>query len=168
MAANRITQSKLTHHYIALTTAMINLSEAYRYDARLDDALQLLGADIMELLNEAEVTAKSLDHKSLLADVVSPIGLVLYDQELWTSTLETPLRYFKQALALRKEGNDQKGIVESLFDIGTAHQNKTGRTGEDLERAFEYFQEAYTLAEEGDFKKEKAHLVRHLAYIWAS
>jgi len=29
---------------------MINLSEAYLYDARLDDALQVLGSDIVGLL----------------------------------------------------------------------------------------------------------------------
>ena len=98
--------------------------------------------------------------------MASLIGLALYDQELWTSTLETPRRYFEQALALRKEINDQKGIVESLLDIGTAHQNKAGRTDEDLERAFEYFQEAYTLAEEGGFRREKAHVARHLGYIY--
>jgi tetratricopeptide (TPR) repeat protein len=69
-------------------------------------------------------------------------------------------------LALRKEINDQKGVVQSLFDIGTTHQNKAGRTDEDLERAFEYFQEAYTLAEEGGFRREKAHVARHLGYIY--
>lgn len=183
---------------------MINLSEAYLYDARLDDALHLLESDIMELLAreipleeivrvqvqrakimrfknrldgsssdatlellfEAEKTAKLLDNKSLQADVASLIGLVRYDQELWSSTLETPLKYFEQALALRKEINDQKGVVESLFDIGTAHQNKTGRTDEDIERAFEYFEEAYDLAEEGGFIREKAHVARHLGYIY--
>jgi tetratricopeptide (TPR) repeat protein len=92
--------------------------------------------------------------------------LVLYDQELWTSTFETPLRYFEQALALRKEVNDQKGVVESLFCIGTTHQHKTARIDEDLERAFECFQEAYALAEEGGFRREKAPVARHLVYIF--
>jgi hypothetical protein len=123
----------LTQHHIELVTAMISLSEAYLCDARLDDALQLLGSDIiellarelpleemvciqvqrakimrfknrldgssndatLELLSEAEKTAKALDNKGLLADVSSLIGLVLYDQELWTSTLETSLGYLE-------------------------------------------------------------------------
>ncbi len=203
MTTSGITQSGLTRHCIELVGAMIKLSEAYLYDARLDDALQLLTSDIvgllatelpleemariqvqrakimrfknrldgssndatLELLSEAEKTAKSLNSKSLLADVASLIGLALYDQELWTSTLETPLKYFEQALALRKEVNDQKGVVESLFHIGTTHQNRIGRTDEDLERAFEYFQEAYALAKEGGFRREKAHVARHLGYI---
>jgi hypothetical protein len=56
--------------------------------------------------------------------------------------------------------------VESLFYIGTIHQNKKGRSDEDVERAFEYFQEAYHLAEEGGFRREKAHAARHLGYIY--
>jgi len=92
--------------------------------------------------------------------------LVLYDQGLWTSTLEAPLGYFEQALALRKEVKDRKGVVEALFNIGTTHQNKAGRTDEDLEKAFECFQEAYALAEEGGFRREKAHVARHLGYIY--
>ncbi|MCP4538018.1 MAG: tetratricopeptide repeat protein [Chloroflexi bacterium] len=205
MTTNEITQSGLTHHYVALVTAMIDLSEAYLYDARLDDALALLGSDVLdllaselpleemvriqvqwakimrfknrldgssndatlELLFKAEQAAQSLNHKNLLADVASLIGLVLYDQNLWTRTLETPQRYFERALALRKEINDQKGIVKSLFDIGVTHQNKKDHTDEDIERAFEYFEKAYTLAEQGDFRKEKAHVARHLAYIYS-
>ncbi|MFC1879827.1 tetratricopeptide repeat protein [Chloroflexota bacterium] len=206
MTTDRTTQAKLTHHFMELVAAMINLSEVYLYDARLDEALQILESDIiellarevpleemvriqvqqakilrfknrldgssndatLELLYKAEKTAKSLENNSLLADVAGLIGLVLYDQELWISTLETPLRYFKQALALRKEVNDQKGVVVSLFDIGTTHQNKKDRTDEDIERAFKCFQEAYALAEEGGFKREKAHVARHLGYIYGN
>jgi tetratricopeptide (TPR) repeat protein len=185
---------------------MIDLSEAYLREARLDDALRLLSSDVMEslaqellpeeivrvqvqraklmryrnrldgsrhdatlqLLFEAEKSAQSLGNKNLQADVAALIGRVLYDQELWASTLETPLRYFEQALALYREINAPKGVVESLFDIGTAHQNKTGRTDEDIENAFAYFQEAYHLAEEGGFRWEKAHVARHLGYIYGS
>jgi tetratricopeptide (TPR) repeat protein len=204
MTTNSIAQPKLMQRYTELVSAMINLSEAYLYEARLDNALQVLSSDIMELLErelpleetvriqiqrakvmrfknrldgssndatlellfEAEKAAKLLDNKGLLADVANLIGLVFYDQELWASTLETSLRYFEQALALRREINDKKGIVQSLFDIGTTHQNRTGRTDEDIERAFEYFQEAYRLAEEGGFRWEKAHVARHLGYIY--
>lgn len=204
MAINRRAQPELTPHYIELVRAMVNLSEAYLYAARLDDALQLLSSDIvellakefpleevariqvqrakimrfknkldgssndatLELLYEAERTAKSLDNKSLLADVTTLVGLVFYDEELWTSTLATSLGCFEQALALSRATNDQKGMVESLFNIGTVHQNKKGRTDEDIERAGQYFQEAYHLAAEGGFRWEKAHAARHLGYIY--
>ena len=199
MATNCITQS-----YIELVNAIVNLSDAYLYAARLDDGLQLLSWEVVVLLEcefpleervriqvqrakimrfknrldgssndatlgllfEAEKTAKSLDDRGLLADVASLIGLILYDQELWASTLETPLQYFEQALAIRRETDDQKGIVESLFNIGTVHQNKKGRADEDIERALGYFEEAYQLAEEGGFRWEKAHVARHLGYIY--
>jgi tetratricopeptide (TPR) repeat protein len=120
----------------------------------------------LELLSEAEKTARSLDNKSLLADVLNLIGLVFYDQELWVTTLETSLSYFEQALALKEAVDDQRGLAESLFNIGTAHQNKKGRTDEDLERAFECFQKAYRVAQEGGFRWEQAHAARHLGYIY--
>ena len=120
MTKEKITQSKLTQQYVELVTRIINISETYLCDARLDDALQILGTDIIELLErellleemvciqiqrakimrfknrldnsnndailellyEAEETVKSLDNKRLLAEVVSLIGLVIYDQEL--------------------------------------------------------------------------------------
>jgi tetratricopeptide (TPR) repeat protein len=204
VTTNSITQPKFAQYYIELVNAIVNLSEAYLYATRLDDALQLLSSDIVELLERefppeeivrirvqrakimrfknkldnssndatlellfgAERTAQSLDNKSLLADVTNLIGLVVYDKELWTTTLATSLRYFEQALAIRRETNDQKGIVESLFNIGTVHQNKKGRTDEDIERAFKYFQEAYRLAKDGGFRWEKAHAARHLGYIY--
>ena len=200
------TQSKLTQYCINLVHAILDLSEVYLWDGRLDDALHLLESDLVEqiekelpmkeiiqlqvqraktmrfkcqldgssnestlaLLHNVEERGLDLEDKSILADVVRLIGLVIYDQELWTTTLEKPQHYFEQALILRKEINNRRGVAESLLDVGTIYQNKLDRTDEDIEKAFEYYQKAYTLATECGFMREKANTARHLGYIYGN
>jgi tetratricopeptide (TPR) repeat protein len=141
-------------------------AETLRYKGLPDNDYGCYDA-ALEILSEAEKTARPLSDKRLLADVVNLTGLVLYMKELWTSTLETPLRYFEEALALRRETNDQRGIAESILSVGYVYQNRTGANDEDLQKAFECFQEAYRLAEKGNYLQERAAAARHMAYVYA-
>ncbi len=50
MLPNNTTPPKLAQRCAELFSAIINLSEAYLYEARLDDALCLLASDVVELL----------------------------------------------------------------------------------------------------------------------
>lgn len=121
---------------------------------------------VLEILSEVEQTAVLLDDKCLLADVLDLTGEVVYEKELWRSTLETPLAYFGRGLALRKESGDEKGIATSLLHIGWVYQHKTDADDGDLQRAFEHFQEAYHLAEKGDYPLVRAEAARHMADIY--
>ena len=170
--------SQITEYSIKLTNALLDLAEAYLWDASFDDALRVLQSDIvdlvvnalplrekimlqiqqaktirfkcqldgsssgaaLELLRKSEDDALTLGDKALLADVLRLIGLVIYDQELWNTNLEKPHHYFEQALDIRKEIDDCRGVAESLLDVGTTYQNKVDRTEKDIETAFEYFQ----------------------------
>jgi tetratricopeptide (TPR) repeat protein len=195
---------ELARHYHALVDALRGISEAYLYEARLDDALRLLNSDLLgtiqeelmpqdrvrlqfqrarimrhkcslknrgndaelEILSAAEKEARSLNDKRLLADIVDLVGEVIYCKELWHTTLDTPLEHFEQALALRKEIDDRKGIAASLLHVGYVYQHKTGADEEDAQKAFECFQEAYRLAEEGNYVLERAEAARHMAAMY--
>jgi tetratricopeptide (TPR) repeat protein len=121
---------------------------------------------VLEVLSEAEETARSLNNKCLLADIVDLVGEVIYFKELWHTTLETPREYFEQALALRKEMDDKKGIAASLLHIGFVYQHKTDAGEEDARKAFDCFQKAYRLAEEGNYPLERAEAARHMAAMY--
>jgi tetratricopeptide (TPR) repeat protein len=206
MTDKDITHLQIAEYSIKYINALLDLAEAYLWEARFDDALQLLQSDmvdlimnesslsekimrqiqlaktlrfkchldgssndaVLELLHETEKSALALGEKGILADVLRLTGLVTYDQELWDTNLEKPHHYFKQALDLRKETNDRRGVAESLYDVGTTYQNKVDRTEEDIETAFEYFQESYSLAKQGGFMREKANTARHLGYIFGN
>jgi tetratricopeptide (TPR) repeat protein len=187
-----------------LVQAILKVSEAYLYEARLDDALCLLDSDVLdlvgtgltpgdrarvqyqrarimryrcwldnggydavlEILSQVEETAMVLDDKSLLADVLDLTGEVVYAKELWRSTLETPLAYFAQGLALRREIADDKGVATSLLHVGWVYQHKTDADDGDLQRAFEHFCEAYRLAEKDGYPLLRAEAARHMADIY--
>lgn len=203
---NGDSHSKLAQYCKELVHAICQVAEAYLYEARLDDALDLLDSDILklvegelepadrlqiqvqqasvlrykglpnndygcydaalEILFEAEKTARSLNDKGLLADIVDLIGSVLYAKELWRTALEGPLSYFEEGLRLRREIGDRRGIAESVFNVGLVYQNRVGTDDDDLQKAFERFQEAYRLAEQGAHIREQAHAARHLAYVY--
>jgi tetratricopeptide (TPR) repeat protein len=134
-----------------------------RHKCRLDNK----GYDAaLAILFEAEKIAGRLNDQRALADVVDLIGQTIYLKELWGSTLETPLEYFNQGLALRQEINDERGIAESLLHIGWVYQHRTDADDDDRQKAFELFQQAYSLAEKGDHKLIKAEAARHMADMY--
>ena len=53
------TQSKLTQYCINLVHAILDLSEVYLWDGRLDDALHLLESDLVEQI-EKELPMKEI------------------------------------------------------------------------------------------------------------
>jgi tetratricopeptide (TPR) repeat protein len=203
MEPNSVGPSVLVQSSHEFIQAVLKLSEAYLYEARLEDALRLLDADVLELVERelapgdglrvqyqrarilrhrcsldrsgydaaldillrAKETSMALDDKCLLADILDLTGEVLYEQELWHSTLDAPLAHFKQGLELRRETGNRSGIANSLLHIGWVYQHKTDADGSDTQRAFEHFQEAYCLAEETDCPLVRAEAARHMADI---
>jgi tetratricopeptide (TPR) repeat protein len=121
---------------------------------------------VLEMLSEAREAAESLDNRKLLADIVDLIGETMYLKELWHSSLEVPADHFRQGLALREEIDDRRGVAASLIHIGWVYQHKTDADQEDAERAFECFQRAYRLAEEGHYRLERAEAARHMADMY--
>jgi tetratricopeptide (TPR) repeat protein len=201
---NRSVHRALAQHYHDLVYILVQISEIYLYEAKLNDAQRLLNADFLKdiedrldpheiarlqiqrakvmfyrsyfgpsdhdialaILYEAEKVAASLGDKGLVADVMDLAGSILYAKE-WpgSATLDIPLKYFTQGLALREEAEDQRGIAESLFNIGTVYQNKAGASDEDRQQAFEYFQKAHRLAQGKGFKLEQSYAARHLGFL---
>lgn len=119
----------------------------------------------LEILFETLETAESVESAGLLADVVDLIGMTLYSKEMKSTSLESSLRYFEQGLVLRRSIGDNRSIVESLFHVGLVYQNKDGAGDDDRQKALEYFQQAYSLAEAGGFDQEKGHVARHIGYL---
>ncbi len=140
----------------------IQRARILRYKGRLNNDHSYYDA-ALEILSGAEEMAKTLGDKNLQADTTDLIGEVIYCKELWQSTLETPLEYFEQGLALRKESGDKDGVAESLFHIGLVYQHKTDADDQDTQKAFACFQEAYDLAVERDHKLIQAEAARHMA-----
>lgn len=123
--------------------------------------------DAIEILSAALAVAETLGNQALLANTVDLTGSVLQSKEgSLAASSETCLGYFERALEIRKEIQDQRGIAESNFHIGLVYQNQRPASEENIQRAYEAFQKAYTVASIGGFAFEKAHAARHLAYIY--
>lgn len=116
----------------------------------------------LSVLAVARETAASLNHKPLLATALTFAGLVTYGKTFNTGKGDyaSAQDYFEQALHLRKELDDQRGIAESLIYTGIVHE----RQG-DENTAVDHYQKALTIADKNNLKLEKSYALRHLAFL---
>jgi len=127
------------------------------------------GGDYTEsiaFLLETQKMADSIDNEYLKALALDLVGRAFYGQAFTGGDFEMPLKYFKQAFAIRQKLGDKQGLSESLFHIGLVYENKKDSTKEDKQKAFEYYSQSLELAEKGGFKLDAAYDYRHLAGLY--
>lgn len=117
-------------------------------------------------LAEARQLAKSSGDKQALADVLSLLGETDYfvtifdgfivdgERQKFGPTLE----YQRQALALREELGDSRGICESKFFIGLVNERWQQPESAEVE-----YRQVLDMAEQGGYFYERAEACRHLA-----
>ncbi|MBB3128028.1 tetratricopeptide (TPR) repeat protein [Paenibacillus rhizosphaerae] len=122
---------------------------------------------MFSVLNEARRLAEQSKDRKSLADALSSLGTAHYFAELNASpTIESTsgqykkaLNYHEQALQLRVELQDNRGISESYFQIGTVHERWQKK-----EMALNYYAQAARIAEEHHFPLEQSEPARHFAF----
>jgi|GEM_PF-5425390 tetratricopeptide (TPR) repeat protein len=122
-----------------------------------------------QILLEVKAKVKHLNDKSFSADVEDLYGWSFVYQYLFSSSsYDEALEYFERGLKLREEVADTRGIAESIFHIGILFQKRAEidpKNQADMDKAFEYYQRAYSLLQNSDYKLEKAYATRHLGFI---
>ncbi len=116
------------------------------------------------MLEEALQLAEIAESEILQADALILLGECFYREGITTGIFDQALDYYEQALAIRREINDKRGIADALFQLGTFYENKKDSNEQDKQKALEFYQEALQVAEEGEFKFELALIYRHIAY----
>ncbi|MET3849662.1 tetratricopeptide repeat protein [Paenibacillus sp. OAE614] len=122
---------------------------------------------MFSILNEARLLAEQSNDRKGLADALSSLGTAHYFVELnASSTIENTtgqyreaLNYHEQALQLRVELQDNRGISESYFQIGTVYERWQKK-----EMALNYYAQAARIAEEHHFPLEQSEPARHFAF----
>lgn len=114
------------------------------------------------LLDAQELGQSSTDRDGL-AKTLDLMGLVLYSQAFSNHDFEKPRGYFQQALELRQELGDARGICQSLFHLGLTYQHKDDRTDAERSKGLDCFYQAQALAQTGAYKLEESYIARHIA-----
>jgi tetratricopeptide (TPR) repeat protein len=117
----------------------------------------------IQLLRAALATAEASRHEPAIADAADLLGLVLYSEAFETGDFVAPVEHLERALAIRRRVADRRGIAETLFHIGLVHQNRSGATAADRNRALDLYREALPIARDGGFEVEESYLERHIA-----
>lgn len=121
---------------------------------------------VLKILYEVEKKAESLNNKALLADVEALIGWgIMYEIYCFGGPSYDPsLKYFKRALKLRQEIDDKRGVAESLMHVALVYQSRENAS--DDQEALLVNQQAYRMAEEGNYKLVKSFVARHIGWIY--
>jgi tetratricopeptide (TPR) repeat protein len=164
-------------------------AERLRLAGRWDDALETLaGRDDVEaamervrILADVNMLVRDVDGELERAiDAVETLGVgdrraeafvlerrglrlhtaFLHDRSAGEPPDELPL--FEQALGLRREIGDERGIAESLFHIGLVHQV----VRDDSPASLPWFQESYERAREAGDDLLRSYTVRHLGFAY--
>lgn len=129
-------------------------------------------ATLLAVVSEARDIAEQTQEKQHLADALSLLGNASYcttlaarlqrgvspDSPQDQSIYADALLYQQQALALRKELSDTRGISESSFHLGIVYER-----WRQTERALDYYRQACRLADQHGYLFEKTEPTRHLA-----
>lgn len=118
--------------------------------------------ETLAILDRARSLAERSGDRQSQADAIDLLGTTRYYRALAGAggTFDDATPYFEQALALRKEIGDTRGIAETIFHLGLVQQN-TGRW-EDARKCFERAVEA---ARSGNHQLEHSYAVRHLGFV---
>lgn len=117
-------------------------------------------------LQEARQLAKDANDRHSTADALSLLGMAHYYVDLNASAsidsssdkYSEALSYQQQALVLREEINDTRGISESFFLIGTVHERRQ------QQEALDCYEKALQTAEQNGHFYEKTEPSRHFAF----
>jgi len=112
------------------------------------------------LLHDALNIAKTHQNQDLLSEALFQQGELLYCLRMLRKegAYEKALDYHQQALVLRRQGNNQPGIVDSMSRIGVLHERM-----KDQDKALECYEEALELAEKIDYLPGLNRSLMHIA-----
>jgi tetratricopeptide (TPR) repeat protein len=123
--------------------------------------------DMLQILRRARELAEEADDRKSLAESYHWLGVAHYFVELNASpsvsagegSYQEALDCHLRALELRKKLEDERGVSESLFQIGTVYERR-----QQADRALDYFSRAIRIAVRAGYPNGKVEPARHLAY----
>lgn len=114
-------------------------------------------------LRDALAAAEASGDERLVADAADLLGLALYSLAFDSGDFAAPLAHLDRALGIRRRLDDRRGVAETLFHLGLVHQNRTGATASDRDRALAIYGEALPIARDNGCAVEQSYLERHIA-----
>jgi tetratricopeptide (TPR) repeat protein len=117
--------------------------------------------DRAAVLDEALALAQQTDDPALLGEVWAVRGMALHTDYLAERATEPTgeLECFQRGLQLRRQAGDERGVAESLFQVGLVHQVIRG----DSAAALPWFEEAYARARNAADPVLMSYAIRHVA-----
>ncbi|WP_018754942.1 tetratricopeptide repeat protein [Paenibacillus terrigena] len=118
-------------------------------------------------LRKTRQLTEEVQDRKRAADSLSLLGIAHYFADLNASAsvvgtqekYKEALDYQQQALQIRDELGDSRGISESLFHIGTVFER-----WQEIEKALHFYTQAFEIADLSGHIFEKSEPVRHFAY----
>mgnify|MGYP001224224125 FL=1 len=123
--------------------------------------------DMLQILRRARDLAEEADDRQSLAESYHWLGVAHYFVELNASpsvdareeSYQEALDCHRRALELREKLGDERGVSESLFQIGTVYERR-----QQADRALDYFARAIRIADRAGYPDGKIEPARHMAF----
>jgi tetratricopeptide (TPR) repeat protein len=114
------------------------------------------------VLDQALTLAQQADDPALLGEVWAVRGMALHTDYLAERAAEPAgeLDCFQRGLQLRRQAGDERGVAESLFQVGLVHQV----IRDDSAAALPWFEEAYARARTAADPVLMSYAIRHVAF----
>lgn len=116
----------------------------------------------IEKIKEAISLAEKTSNLSLLADLKDLMGLALYSRAFSTGEFNLAKPFYDQALRLREQFSDSRGVAETIFHLGLLKEYSENSKSQ----AMDYYKQGYRLAEKEGHKAELSYLSRHIGAIY--
>jgi len=133
----------------------LSIAENHNYTSLVSDNLNLLGLAYrnvgeydksLEYLNKAKDISKDIGNNILLSFILNNIGNAYRYKALLNGhkkDFTNALNKYEQALSVATKNKDSKTQIEVLNNLGTVHSDL-----ENYQKALEYFNQGYQMAEE--------------------
>ncbi|MBA4318198.1 MAG: hypothetical protein C0412_07340 [Flavobacterium sp.] len=118
----------------------------------------------IELIKDAIALTEKITNSFRLANLYDLMGLALYSQAFSTGKFKIAESYYYKALKLRRQINDKRGIIETIFHLGLIKDYGEN----EKKQAMLLYRKGYSLAKKGSYKVELSYLARHIASILMS
>lgn len=155
VAEQLLEEIRETGNQLREVDALINVIWALQWLGRLDEGLQLVkrGEKLLKILVQDQQSGL----KAREATLLHRKGSLLLDQ----GKLNHGVSFLEKSLSLRKEEEDNKGIAESMMEIGRYYVDK----GE-LDQAQEYTLKSMTINEVIGDQRGIAHSIEAIGWIY--
>lgn len=152
----------IVEHYDQFVDIIYRITDAYLYDGRINDAVQVAENGLQIVDDNSDVDPNDL------VRLLLQLGELLNRRSFYDDpAFEKVIRILTRAQQMAEDLGNQELLATALLRLGQAHDYQTMNTGEgDYQDALDYFEQALALSQEANLFEGEGKAIFNIGLIY--